>query len=67
VVALADGRLKPGWTIERANAQIQAVSPSIMRETLPPSYRADTAKKYLANKLTVTSGATGVSQLRQAI
>jgi putative ABC transport system permease protein len=59
------GRLKPGWTIERANAQLQAVSPAIMRETLPPSYRADGAKKYLANKLTVTSGATGVSQLRQ--
>lgn len=59
------GRLKPGWTMERANAQIQAISPSIMRDTLPPSYRADGAKKYLANKLTVTSGATGVSQLRQ--
>ena len=36
-----------------------------MRETLPPSYRADTAKGYLANKLIVTSGATGVSQLRR--
>jgi putative ABC transport system permease protein len=59
------GRLKPGWTIERANAQLQAVSPSVMRETLPASYRADGAKKYLANKLTVTSGATGVSQLRR--
>jgi len=59
------GRLKPGWTIERANAQIQAVSPAIMRETLPSSYRADTAKGYLTNKLTVTSGATGVSGLRR--
>ena len=59
------GRLKPGWTIARANAQIQAISPSIMRDTLPPSYRADGAKKYLANKLTVTSGATGVSRLRR--
>jgi predicted permease len=58
------GRLKPGWTIERANAHIQAISPSIMRDTLPPTYRADTAKKYLNNKLTVTSGATGVSHLR---
>ena len=58
------GRLKPGWTIERANAQIQTVSPSIMRDSLPDSYRADRAKKYLANKLTVTSGATGVSGLR---
>jgi predicted permease len=60
------GRLKPGWTIERANAQIQAISPAIMRDTLPPSYRADSAKKYLANKLTVTSGATGVSELRRS-
>jgi len=57
--------VKPGWTLERTNAQLQAVSPSIMRETLPPSYRADTAKGYLANKLIVTSGATGVSQLRR--
>jgi putative ABC transport system permease protein len=59
------GRLKPGWTIERANAQIQTVSPAIMRETLPSSYRAEMAKGYLTNKLTVTSGATGVSQLRR--
>ena len=59
------GRLKPGWTIERANAQIQALSPAIMRETLPSSYRADMAKGFLTNKLTVTSGATGVSGLRQ--
>jgi putative ABC transport system permease protein len=59
------GRLKPGWTIERAKAQIQTVSAAIMRDTLPPAYRADDAKKYLANKLNVTSGATGVSQLRR--
>jgi predicted permease len=59
------GRLKPGWTIERANSQLQAVSPAIMQETLPEAYRAEGAKKYLANKLIVTSGATGVSQLRR--
>jgi putative ABC transport system permease protein len=59
------GRLQPGWTIERANAHIQAISPAIMRETLPESYRTDDAKKYLANKLTVTPGGTGVSQLRR--
>jgi predicted permease len=59
------GRLKPGWTIGRANAQIQAISPAVMDESLPDSYRSEDAKKYLANKLTVTSGATGVSNLRQ--
>ncbi|HUB78482.1 MAG TPA: ABC transporter permease [Bryobacteraceae bacterium] len=58
------GRLKPGWTIARANAQIQAISPAVMRESLPPDYRSEFAKHYLANKLTVTSGATGVSDLR---
>jgi predicted permease len=59
------GRLKPGWTIERAQAQIQAISPAIMRESLPPSYRTEDAKKFLANKLIVTSGGTGVSGLRR--
>jgi len=59
------GRLKPGWTIERANAQMQAASPAIMRETLPPAYRADMAKGYLANKIIITPGATGVSHLRR--
>lgn len=59
------GRLKPGWTIERANAQIQAIAPTVMRESLPEEYRAADAKKFLVNKLSVTSGATGVSQLRR--
>jgi putative ABC transport system permease protein len=59
------GRMKPGWTLERAHAQIRTISPAIMEDSLPPSYRPDDAKKYLENKLTVTSGATGVSQLRR--
>jgi putative ABC transport system permease protein len=59
------GRMKPGGTLERANAQIRAISPAIMEDSLPPSYRPPDAKKYLENKLTVTSGATGVSQLRR--
>jgi putative ABC transport system permease protein len=59
------GRLKPGWTMERAQAQIRAISPAIMEDSLPPSYRPDDAKKYLENKLILTPGATGVSQLRR--
>lgn len=58
------GRLKPGLSLERAQAQIQNVAPIVMQESLPADYRSEDAKKYLANKLTVTSGATGVSQLR---
>ena len=59
------GRLKPGWTLDRANAQILAISPTVMRDSLPDSYRPDDAKKHLANKITVTPGATGVSDLRR--
>jgi len=59
------GRLKPGWTVERANAHFAALSPAFMQATLPESYRPDTAKRYLQDKLAVTPGANGVSGLRR--
>jgi len=58
------GRLKPGWTIARANAQIGAVTPAILQNTIPPFYDADGVKKYLAYKLGAFSASTGFSQLR---
>ncbi len=61
----AMGRLKPGWTVERAQAHIRAISPGFTEATLPPTFRPDDAKRYLANKLDVTSGETGVSGLRR--
>lgn len=60
------GRLKPGWTIERAQAQIDAVSPAILQATLPPRYDADTARGYLNYRLTVAPAGTGVSGVRRA-
>jgi putative ABC transport system permease protein len=59
------GRLKPSWTIARANAQINAVTPAILQETIPPVYDAKTTKKYLEYKLGVFPAGTGFSQLRQ--
>src|ERR1700676_409100 len=59
------GGLKPGWTVQRASAHLRALSPGIMQGSLPPNYRPDEAKKYLANKLEASSGATGVSGLRR--
>jgi hypothetical protein len=44
------GRLKPGWTSERATAHLATISPGIMQATLPPMYKPDLAKGYLANK-----------------
>jgi|ERR1043166_4287894 predicted permease len=59
------GRLKPGWTVERANTHLNTLSPGIMQATLPPTYKPETAKHYLANKLAATDGGTGVSGLRR--
>src|SRR5262249_53273127 len=41
-----------------------ALSPGIMQATLPPIYKPDTAKGYLANRLEATTSETGVSGLR---
>jgi putative ABC transport system permease protein len=59
------GRLKPGWTIARANSQINAVTPAILQETIPPFYDAEGVKKYLEYKLGAFSASTGFSELRK--
>lgn len=58
------GRLRPGWSEEKASAHLRDLSPTIFRATLPESYRPDAAKKYLENKLKVESASAGVSSLR---
>ena len=59
------GRLKPGWTIARANAQVLAVTPAILQETIPSVYDAEGTKKYLEYKLGAFSASTGFSDLRK--
>ena len=59
------GRLKPGWTMERASAQLAAISPNLFHATLPPKYRPDDATNYLTFKLAAYPAATGVSSLRR--
>lgn len=61
----AMGRLKPGWTVERATTHLQTLAPSILQASLPPIYRPDQAKRYLANKIVATTAATGISGLRR--
>ena len=34
----AVGRLKPGWTVERADAHLRAIAPGVFKATLPPDY-----------------------------
>ncbi len=59
------GRLKPGFSVARAAAQLQAISPQVFAATVPPNYRPDQAKWYAQYKLTALPGGTGFSSLRR--
>jgi putative ABC transport system permease protein len=59
------GRLKPGWRLERAAAQMAAMSSGIFEATLPPNYPPVNVKDYLGFKLTALPAGTGVSMLRE--
>ena len=56
------GRLKPGWTVARAAAQANAMSPAVFENTVPPNYRPDSAKYYAQYKLTADPAGSGVSR-----
>jgi predicted permease len=60
----AMGRLKSGWTLQSAGAQLRAISPAVFQNTLPPKYNAEDAKHYLGFQLGAFPGDTGVSDLR---
>jgi putative ABC transport system permease protein len=61
----AFGRLKPGWTLERASAQLRAISPGIFKSTLPERYRPGDVDNYLGFNLKAFPAGTGVSNLRR--
>ncbi len=61
----AVGRLAPGWTLEKANSHLAAISPGIFEATLPENYDASDAKHFLAFKLMARPAATGFSDLRE--
>ena len=61
----AIGRLKPGWSIERASAQLDAISPGIFAASMPPKYDAIQKKDFLSFHLAALPAATGVSSLRE--
>lgn len=61
----AIGRLKPGWTLEKASAQLDTISPGIMEATMPTVYDAEGVKHYSAYRLAAFPGANGFSALRK--
>ena len=58
------GRLKPGSTREKANAQLAVISPGIFQATLPSNYPTENVKDYLKFKLETVPAGSGVSWLR---
>jgi len=58
------GRLKPGWTLERASAQLAAISPELMRTTVPSGYPGSRTNEYLGLTLGAFPANSGLSRLR---
>jgi predicted permease len=60
------GRLKPGWSIERASAYFGSLSPGIFESTAPTEYSAESIKMYKSFRLAAYPAGGGVSELRNA-
>ena len=58
------GRLRPGWTLDRASAHLDALSAGIFETAAPTGYSADSIGRFKKFRLEAVSGATGVSALR---
>src|ERR1051326_6773059 len=62
----AIGRLKPGWSLQKATSQLESISPGIFEATLPPTYNPEQVKKYRAARLGASPGGSGLSAMREA-
>jgi predicted permease len=59
------GRLKAGWSIERAEAHLRAISPGIFATSLPADYPPESVASWLASTLTAEAAWAGRSSLRE--
>jgi predicted permease len=59
------GRLKAGWTIERASAELNALSPGVFEATVPPGRSSQTDELYKHFRLAAYPASGGVSALRE--
>jgi predicted permease len=58
------GRLKPDWTIARANEYVRALSAGLLDATVPSGYSAELTAQYRAFRFGVIPAGRGVSRLR---
>src|SRR5690349_12002601 len=61
----AMGRLKPGWTLPKATAQLNSISPAILEATIPQVYAPDAVKHYMQYRFAAFPGDNGFSSLRR--
>jgi len=59
------GRLRPGWTLERASAHFDTLSPGIFEATALTGYGAKTVENYKKFRLAAYPASGGVSELRR--
>jgi predicted permease len=60
------GRLKQGWTMERASAYFTSLSPGLFESATPTGYSADAVKTFKSYRLAAYPAGGGVSELRDA-
>ncbi len=58
------GRLKPEWTIARADEHMRALSPGLLEVTVPSGYSSDLMAQYRGFRFGVIPAGRGVSRLR---
>lgn len=59
------GRLKPGWSVASATANLTALSPALFSATLPANYPAVSVQRYRDFKLAAYEAGSGISLVRE--
>jgi predicted permease len=59
------GRLKPGWTLKRAGAQLASIASPSLHETIPPEYDAEGVRHYLDYSFDAWPAENGFSEMRR--
>jgi putative ABC transport system permease protein len=59
------GRMKPGWSVASATANLNTLSPPLFKTTLPANYPTVSVQRYLDFKLAAYEAGSGISLVRE--
>ncbi|MGC4052118.1 MAG: ABC transporter permease [Paludibaculum sp.] len=60
-------RLKPEWTLGRANERLKALAPGIFEATVPPNRPPKMVREFVASRLRATAAARGLSAVPDSV